>query len=374
LILEKTTNTVKIGGFSHIRSVSIGGGFPVVIQTMWKDRLNFSNLDEAVTRIELLGELGCSLLRVAIPDIQSADIVGRLAQMVSMPLVADVHFDYKIALRCLDFPIAKLRINPGNIGGKDKTLVILEKAAKHDIPIRIGINSGSLPADIRKKVEEGLDTSEALVQTAERELAVLEKFGYNKHVISMKTSTIADTIKANRILAGRIQSPIHLGVTEAGPLISGTVRNTAALITLLAEGIGNTIRVSLSGSMEDEVIAGKEILRAAAEITSDNKRLKCSGVKIVSCPRCGRHGFDTHSFTAKWMPRLYALDKDITIAIMGCEVNGLQEAKHADLGITGAGNKVLIFKSGKVIKTITSDQADAAFEEELNKVCSKAEN
>ena len=366
--MERITNVVKIGGFSHIRLVEIGGDLPVVIQTMWKDRLSFSDLENAAIQIENLDKIGCGLLRFAVSDLQSAEVLGRLAQMASMPLVADIHFDYKIALRCLDFPIAKLRINPGNIGGREKTRAVLEKAAAMNIPIRIGVNAGSLPSDLRKLVEEGLDISEALVQAAQRELAVFEEFGFNNHVISMKISTIADTIKANRILSERTQSPLHLGVTEAGPLISGTVRNTVALITLLAQGIGDTIRVSLSGSMENEVIAGREILKAAAEITPDKKRLKCGGVNIISCPRCGRYGFDTLKFTARWMPKLYALDKSITIAVMGCEVNGPQEAKHADLGITGAGNKVLIFKSGKVIKTISADQADDVFEEELNKL------
>ena len=368
MILERTTNVVKIGGFSHINSVKIGGDLPVVVQTMWKDRLSFSDLENAARQIENLGKIGCGLLRFAVPDIQSAEVLGRLAQMVSMPLVADIHFDYKIALRCLDFPIAKLRINPGNIGGREKTRIVLEKAADLNIPIRIGVNAGSLPAGLRKQVEEGMDVSEALVLAAQRELAVFEEFGYKNHVISMKASTIADTIKGNRILAERTQSPLHLGVTEAGPLVSGTVRNAIALITLLAQGIGDTIRVSLSDSMENEVIAGREILRAVAEIAPDNARLKHGGVNIVSCPRCGRHGFDSHGFTARWMPKLYALDRDITVAIMGCEVNGPQEAKHADLGITGAGDKVLIFKSGKIIKTILSDQADEVFEEELKKI------
>jgi (E)-4-hydroxy-3-methylbut-2-enyl-diphosphate synthase len=288
--------------------------------------------------------------------------------MVSMPLVADIHFDYKIALRCMDFPIAKIRINPGNIGGREKTRAVLEKAAAGNIPIRIGVNAGSLPQDLRVRVEEGMDTAGALAQAAERELAVFEEFGFNNYLVSMKASGIADTIKANRILAGRVAAPLHIGATEAGPLTAGAVRNTAALLTLLTEGIGDTIRVSLSDTMENEVIAGREIVMAAAELAAENARLKRGGVKIISCPRCGRHGFDTHGFTARWMPRLYAMDKEITVAIMGCEVNGPQEAKHADLGITGAGEKVLIFKHGKIIKTVSPAEADTVFEEELLKL------
>jgi (E)-4-hydroxy-3-methylbut-2-enyl-diphosphate synthase len=365
---NRISGVVKIGGFSHVRAVQIGGAFPVAIQTMWKDRISYDDLDCVARRIEALSQMGCDLCRFAVPDIQSAQVIGRLAEMVSMPLVADIHFDYKIAPRCMDFPIAKIRINPGNIGGKEKIRAVLEKATAGNIPIRIGVNAGSLPLDLRERVEGGMESSEALVLAAQRELAIFEEFGFNSYLVSMKASTIADTIEANRILASRTESPLHLGVTEAGPLTAGVARNTAALLTLLTEGIGDTIRVSLSDTMENEIIAGREIMAASAEIASENSRLKRAGVKVVSCPRCGRHGFDTHGFTARWMQKLYALDRDVTVAIMGCEVNGPGEAKHADLGITGAGDKVLLFKHGKVIKTVTPAEADKAFEEELEKL------
>ncbi|MDR0301100.1 MAG: (E)-4-hydroxy-3-methylbut-2-enyl-diphosphate synthase [Treponema sp.] len=367
--MERISNSIKIGGFSHVRTVQIGGNFPVVIQTMWKDRLSLSDINDAlVKRIDALGEMGCGLLRFAVPDIESAEALGRLAERVSMPLVADIHFDYKIALRCLDFPIAKIRINPGNIGSKERTAAVLEKATAGGIPIRIGVNAGSLPQDLRRRVEEGMDRALALSQAAERELAVFEEFGFCACVVSMKASGIADTIKANRILSQRTAAPLHLGVTEAGPLTAGVARNTAALVTLLSEGIGDTIRVSLSDTVENEVIAGREIVRAAAQLADGNVKLKSGGVNIISCPRCGRHGFDTHGFLNRWMTRLYALDRDITVAVMGCEVNGPEEAKDADLGITGAGDKVLIFRNGKIIKTIDAASADKAFEEELQKI------
>jgi (E)-4-hydroxy-3-methylbut-2-enyl-diphosphate synthase len=367
--MGRVSKVVKIGGFSHVRLVQIGGHFPVVIQTMWKDRLLFSHLnDNLVKRVDLLGEMGCGLLRFAVPDLEAAEVLGRLAQMVSMPLVADIHFDHKIALRCLDFPIAKIRINPGNIGSKEKTKEVLEKALSRGVPIRIGVNAGSLPQDLRKRVEEGMESTEALVQAAERDLAIFEEFGFENVLVSMKDSSIADNIKANCLLAGTSAVPLHLGVTEAGPLVSGVARSAAAFITLLEEGIGDTIRVSLSDTVENEVIAGREILRAAAEMSDGNPRCESSGVNVISCPRCGRYGFDTHGFTNRWMPKLYSLKRDITVAFMGCEVNGPQEAKHADLGITGAGDKVLIFRHGKIIKTINAGEADAAFEEELSKL------
>jgi (E)-4-hydroxy-3-methylbut-2-enyl-diphosphate synthase len=367
--MERISNTIKIGGFSHVRPVQIGGNFPVVVQTMWKDRLSMQDInDSLVKRIDGLGAMGCGLLRFAVPDIQAAEALGRLAEMVSMPLVADIHFDYKIALRCLDFPIAKIRINPGNIGSKEKTAAVLEKAAAGNIPIRIGVNAGSLPQDLRKRVEEGMDTAQALALSAERELAVFEEFGFRTCVISMKASRIADTIKANCIISQKTAFPLHLGVTEAGPLTAGVARNTAALVNLLAQGIGDTIRVSLSDTVENEVIAGREIIRAASQLAEGNVKLKSPGVNIISCPRCGRYAFDTHGFLSRWMTRLYALDKNITVAVMGCEVNGPVEAKDADLGITGAGDKVLIFRNGKIIKTIDAAYADKVFEEELQSI------
>jgi (E)-4-hydroxy-3-methylbut-2-enyl-diphosphate synthase len=356
---------IKIGNFPHIRPVYIGGDYAVVVQTMWKDHLSFSDLQGVVGRIEALGALGCGLLRFAVPDIESADVLGCLSGMVSMPLCADIHFDYKIALRCMDFPVSKIRINPGNIGDREKIRAVLEKAAHQGIPIRIGVNAGSLPLDLREKVEQGFSACEALVQAAQREISLFEDFGFNDYLVSMKASTIADTINANKILRLRAPTILHVGVTEAGPLTAGVVRNTAALLNLLAEGIGDTIRVSLSDTMENEVIAGREIITAAAQLAPENARLKSGGVNIISCPRCGRYGFDTHGFTSRWLQKFYALDRDITVAIMGCEVNGPIEAKHADLGITGVGEKVLIFKNGKVIKTITAVEADAVFEEEL---------
>jgi (E)-4-hydroxy-3-methylbut-2-enyl-diphosphate synthase len=389
-----TTRVIKIGGAGHLEPVLIGGGNSVVIQTMWKDRLSFSDLEgeaagNIVGRIKHLSDMGCGLLRFAVPDLASAEILGRLAAMVSMPLSADIHFDYKIALRCLDFPIAKIRINPGNIGSREKVEMVLSKAASKGVPIRIGVNAGSLPSDLRPRVDSGeIDPSEALVIAARRELVVFDEFGFKDVLVSMKASSVAETIRANRLLArspeaGREASaPLHIGVTEAGPLIAGVTRNAVALCTLLSEGIGDTIRVSLSDTMENEVIAGREILALAGELSETvggedpqpetvkarYYKKEAKGVTIVSCPRCGRNGFDTHGFTARWLDRLYALKKDCVIAVMGCAVNGPEEARHADLGITGAGDKVLIFRHGKVERTIEASEADAVFGEELEKL------
>jgi len=367
------SRTLQIGGFAHVDAVFLGGGLPPVIQTMWKDRLSISDLEgesgkALVARIAGLKKMGCGLLRFAVPDLNAAEVLGNLASMVSMPLVADIHFDYRIALRCLDFPIAKIRINPGNIGNRDKVEQVANKAAANSRSIRIGVNAGSLPLDIRQCVDSGsLESAEALVLAAEREISVFNELGFNSVLVSMKASSVADTIKANRIFAERSDLPLHVGVTEAGPLIAGVVRNATALVTLLGEGIGDTIRVSLSDTMENEVIAAREILETVRELKGTGEAPR-HGVRIVSCPRCGRSGFDTHAFTAQWLNRLYAMDKNITVAIMGCAVNGPEEARHADIGITGAGDKVLIFSKGKVIRTINAIEADAAFEEELRRI------
>ncbi|MDR0410600.1 MAG: (E)-4-hydroxy-3-methylbut-2-enyl-diphosphate synthase [Treponema sp.] len=363
--------TIKIGGRGQGKdAVFLGKGFPVLVQTMWKDKLTADDIEgEAgcvlIDRIEKLACMGCGLLRFAAPDLEAAQILGRLSEMVPMPLVADVHFDYRIALRVLDFPIAKIRINPGNIGERANVEKTLEKAGAKGVPVRIGVNAGSLPKDLRYKVDAGeIDCAEALAQAAERELAVFEAFQFFDVLVSVKASGIADTIKANRLLRQRTNVPLHIGVTEAGPLVAGTVRSAVSLFTLLREGIGDTVRVSLSDTVENEVIAAREIINAVAE----SRGLKPRGVTITSCPRCGRAGFDVHSFTRRWMDRLYTERKTATIAVMGCVVNGPGEARHADLGITGVGNKVILFRRGEIVKMVTGSEADAAFEEELEKL------
>ncbi len=334
----------------------IGGSWPVSIQTMWKSTLDLSEagaMDQVLSRIRNLSELGCDILRFAVPDLDATESLGRLALASPMPLVADIHFDWRIALRCMDFPIAKVRINPGNIGARWKVEEVVAKARNTGTAIRIGVNAGSLPEDLRGKT----DRAAAIVEAAEREVGVFDELGFSNVLVSMKVSDVAETIAANRLFAARHDIPLHLGVTEAGPLIPGIVRNTAALVPLLGEGIGATIRVSLSDTMENEVIAAREILSCAG--------MRSGGVRIVSCPRCGRAGFDTHEFTRTWAPRLYALKKDIVVAVMGCVVNGPGEARHADLGITGAGDKVVIFRKGEVVRRVTPSEADEAFRQEL---------
>lgn len=344
---------VKVG------QVIVGGEWPVSVQTMWKDPLPIHggpDFEAALVRIRGLAALGCDILRFAVPDVPAADALGALAVESPLPLVADIHFDWRIALRCLDFPIAKVRINPGNIGTAWKVAEVATKAKEKGVPIRIGVNAGSLPEDLRKRK----DRASAVVEAAEREVAAFEAIGFKDLVVSMKVSDVEETLEVNRLFASRHDVPLHLGVTEAGPLIAGVVRNTAALVPLLREGIGSTIRVSLSDSMESEVLAGREILACAGKARA--------GISIVSCPRCGRSSFDTHAFTARWAQRLYSLKITATVAVMGCVVNGPGEARHADLGISGAGGKIVIFRNGEIARTVSPEDADTVFEEELAKL------
>ncbi len=341
------TRPVKVG------SLIVGGGHRPPVQTMWKEPLRAQTLGSVADRARRLQGLGCGILRFSTPDIEQAELLGALAAMVDMPLVADVHFDWRIALRCLDFPIAKIRVNPGNLGEPWKLREVASKAAGKGIPIRIGVNAGSLPADLKAEP----DRATAIMKTAEREVAALDALGFSAVIVSMKASGVEETVRANRLFAERYDIPLHIGVTEAGPLVQGCVRSAVAMHALLADGIGDTLRVSLSDEPENEVIAGVEIVALASG--------KRDSADIVSCPRCGRSTFDTHAFVERWRDRIYSIRKPLTVAVMGCVVNGPGEARHADIGITGAGDKVIIFRKGEIARTCTPEQADTVFGEEL---------
>ncbi|MCL1817867.1 MAG: flavodoxin-dependent (E)-4-hydroxy-3-methylbut-2-enyl-diphosphate synthase [Spirochaetaceae bacterium] len=340
------TKTVRVG------PVSIGGSSLPSIQSMGKNPLVFP-VDSLVSEVNGLAALGCDIMRFAVPDMASAEVLGILAEKVSVPLVADIHFDHKLALRCLDFPIAKIRINPGNIGVKWKVEEVVRKALDKNIPIRVGVNHGSLP----KHLADEKDSAAAMVKAAEEEIEILESLGFGNIIISLKSSDTESTVQANRLFAEKFDYPLHIGVTEAGPLIPGVVRSTLAVSQLLREGIGSTIRISLSDTSEAEVIAAREMLSALG--------LRKKGIRLVSCPRCGRAGFDVHGFLARTQNRLMSLDKNLTVAVMGCVVNGPGEARHADLGITGAGNKVMIFRRGQEPLIVTEDRAEEVFFENL---------
>lgn len=363
---------ITIGGKGKTRSVEMGGDAPVSIQTMWKAPLSKDSLKLVARKMTELAMLGCDIVRFAVPDRTSADLLVQLAGMTDMPLVADIHFDHTLALRCLDGNVAKIRINPGNIGSIDNVRKVVRKAQDVNAAIRIGVNSGSLPADLRERVERvsigdpeyPVVRSDALVEAAAREAAIFDELGFTSFVVSMKASSVSETVLCNERFAAQFDIPLHLGVTEAGPLIGGVVKSTLAFSQLLSKGIGSTVRVSLSDTVENEVIAARSILCECGK--------RSPGVTIVSCPRCGRDGFDVHGFVSRWQKDLLSLDKTLTVAVMGCVVNGPGEGRHADIGITGAGDSILIFRHGEIVRkeSIGSnpDEIDRVFREELEKL------
>lgn len=358
------TKQVFLGGKGITKRISIGGESPISLQTMWKDSIvdipkNPAKLEKTLKEIDDLQKIGCDIIRFAVPDMESAAGLSLISERTSMPLVADIHFDYRLALECLKGNVAAIRINPGNIGSFENTQKVVEACRDNGVAIRIGINSGSLPKDLQEQIVAGKITrAQGLCETAVREAEAFEKLNFDQYVVSMKTSDVNETIQCNRFYAQKYNNPLHLGVTEAGPLIGGIVKSSIAFSTLLNEGIGDTIRVSLSSSPENEVVAGLNILKECGK--------RKGGVTIVSCPRCGRIGFDVHNFIDRWQNRLLAMDKEITVAVMGCVVNGPGEGKHADIGIAGTDKKVIIFKKGKIVQTIDAKDADKVFEEELN--------
>ncbi|MDC7221652.1 MAG: flavodoxin-dependent (E)-4-hydroxy-3-methylbut-2-enyl-diphosphate synthase [Spirochaetales bacterium] len=348
--MRRKSRPVKVG------SLTMGGDNPVVIQTMW-DKALTPDLEEEKKALSRMAAMGCSLVRFAAPNQKSAEHLGRLAQETDIPLVADIHFDYRIALRCMDFPIAKIRINPGNIGEAWKTEEVIRKAADKGIPLRVGANEGSLPKELRGAENRAA----AMVQAAEEQLDILEKLNFDQAVVSLKSSNVEICRTANRLFAEKYDYPLHLGVTEAGPLIPSLVKSTLALGDLLREGIGDTIRISISDSPYKEIMACRELLANLGLGTVPH-------VNLVSCPKCGRTTFDTHKFAEEIETSLYSIDKNLTIAVMGCVVNGPGEAQHADLGITGMGDQIALFHKGEIIRRAPLCQANEVFWEELEKL------
>jgi (E)-4-hydroxy-3-methylbut-2-enyl-diphosphate synthase len=347
---REQTKKINIGGRV------IGGGEPIAIQSMTNTKTE--DVKATVEQILRLEKAGCEIIRCTVPTLEAANAIKEIKKQIHIPLVADIHFDYRLALKCLEGPVGAIRINPGNIGDMNRVKAVVDSCKDHGAAIRIGVNSGSLPHDLRELVEQGkLSRAVALSQTAARECEVFDKLNFDQFVVSMKASSVQETIEANEDFASKYDIPLHIGVTEAGPLITGVVKSTLAFSHLLNEGIGSTIRVSLSSLPENEVITGLEILRECGK--------RKGGVTLVSCPRCGRVGFDVHGFMARWQNKLLSMKKDITVAVMGCVVNGPGEGKHADIGIAGAGDKAIIFKKGEIVRTIDMKDADNVFEEEL---------
>lgn len=338
-------------------TVEIGGQAPIAIQTMW-DRPLSPNGQEAIEKSAELKALGCSLIRFGVPKLEDAEQLGALAGKLAMPAVADIHFDYKIALRCLDFPIAKLRLNPGNIGAPWKAEEVARKAKDTGVPIRIGVNGGSLPAAFKNRS----DRAAAMVECALAEAEILEKCGFNSIVISLKDSEPEYVLEAVRQLAAACSYPLHLGITEAGPLLPAVVQSSFYLGKLLEEGIGDTLRISISDDIRYEVTVARHLLAIAAKESAPPMP------KLISCPLCARNSFDTHAFVKRLEPKLYSMRAKLTAAVMGCVVNGPGEAAHADIAISGAGNRVFVYKKGLLAFSGSSEEAEAFFWAELEKM------
>lgn len=330
----------RIAKVVNVGNVKIGGNEKISIQSM----LNVPSYDVEgnVEQALKLKKVGCDIIRVAIPDIESVNLILKIKEKVDVPLVADIHFDYKLALESIAAGVDKIRINPGNIGDEDKIKAVVEACKLKNIPIRIGVNSGSLEKEILKKYEH--PTAQALCESALYHASLLEKFDFDDIVLSMKSSDVKTMVDAYTMVAERCNYPLHLGVTETGTQKLGVVKSAVGIGSLLLKGIGDTFRVSLTGDVEDEVECGKNILRSCG--------LYKGGIEIISCPTCGRTRIDIIDLVNRAEKELSKFDKNLKVAIMGCAVNGPGEAREADLGIAGGDGCGILFKKGKVLRKV----------------------
>ncbi len=341
---------IKIG------SLAIGGGESIKIQSMCNTRT--SDAEATAAQIARLEEAGCEIIRVAVPDMESALAIERIKKNIHIPLVADIHFDYRLAIAAIKSGVDKVRINPGNIGSEQGIRELVLLAREHNIPIRIGVNSGSLEADILAKY--GHPTAQGMVESAKKHIDILNKYDFDDIVVSLKASSVNLTIDAYRLMSRSFDYPLHLGVTEAGTFVGGAVKSAVGIGSLLKDGIGDTIRVSLTDDPVKEVMVAREILKALDLCTS--------GPRLVSCPTCGRTSIDLIGLAQRVDNYISTIDLPITVAVMGCVVNGPGEAREADIGIAGGKGEGLIFKKGQIVKKVSEDQLFDALKEEIEKM------
>ena len=347
---RRETRQIRVGG------VAIGGGAPISVQAMTKT--DTRDVKATAAQVRRLEKAGAEIVRLAIPDREAARALGDIKRRARVPLIADIHFDHRLALASLDAGADGLRINPGNIGSKDKVREVVRAAGERGVPIRIGVNSGSLEKDLLAR--HGGATAEAMVESALRHVRILEDCGFGLIKISLKASDIARTLEAYRLLAGKVDYPFHAGITEAGRLLSGSIKSAAGLALLLAEGLADTVRVSLTAAPEREVFAAYQILRSLG--------LRVRGADFVSCPTCGRTEVDLMSIAGQVEKAVSGLRTPMTVAVMGCTVNGPGEAREADIGLAcGRGNGV-IFKKGRLLKKVRGDGMVRAFIAEVRKL------
>lgn len=345
-------NTKKI----RVGDRFIGGGAPITVQSM--TNTDTRNTVATIEQIKRLEDAGCDIIRVAVPDIEAARAVKAIRKAIRIPLVADIHFDYRLALECMRNGADKIRINPGNIGGKDRVRAVADMAKQMDIPVRIGVNSGSVEKEILQKY--GGVTPDAMVESALGHAGLLEECGFEKILFSIKASSVPLTIAAYRQMSQKSEYPLHIGVTEAGTVFRGSIKSSVGLGCLLAEGIGDTLRVSLTGDPREEVRVGKEILKSLG--------LGKQGIEIISCPTCGRCRINLIDAAERVEKALESKDLDIKVAIMGCAVNGPGEAREADIGIAGGDGEALLFKKGKPVRKIPEDRIVEELLEEIERL------
>ena len=338
MINRINTRTIKVG------NLEIGGNNNVIIQSMCNTKTK--NVEETVKQILELEKAGCEMIRVACLDEEDAKAIKSIKERIHIPIVADIHFDYKIALAAIEAGVDKIRINPGNIGSKDKTKAVVEACKKKNIPIRIGVNGGSLEKELLKKY--GKPCAEAMVESAKKHIEILEELDFYDTCISLKASNLDLCLKAYEMAANTFDYPLHLGITEAGTAFSGTIKSSIGLGVLLREGIGNTIRVSLSDDPIEEIKVAKEILKDCG--------LYKKSPTLIACPTCGRTEYDMIPIAKEMEKFLQTLESNITVAVMGCVVNGPGEASNADIGIAGGKNEAVLFKKGQVIRKIPQEK------------------
>lgn len=346
---RRKTREVKIG------NIAIGGNRPIAVQSMTFTKT--SDRESTLQQILSLEQAGCDIVRFSVPDEESAKSISYLKEHTNIPLVADIHFNYKLALLAIENGIDKIRINPGNIGDNDRVKAVADACRARRIPIRIGVNGGSLEKHILTKY--GAPTPEALFESAMYHVRLLEQFDFYDTIVSIKSSKVADTVYANRIFASETDYPIHLGVTEAGTERMGMIKSSAGIGSLLIDGIGDTLRVSLTAEVEKEVAAGRDLLKSLG--------LR-GGVNIVSCPTCARTNIDVIGLAEKLHEHLDCCDKDLTVAVMGCAVNGPGEAKEADIGIAGGIGEALLIKHGDIVGKIPEDRVIEVLLSEIEKL------
>lgn len=348
-MLRNKTHEVKIG------DRIIGGEYPVLIQSMTNTKTD--DIEATVEQILRLEEAGCEIIRSTVPDEAAAKALDKIRSRIHIPLVADIHFDYRMAIMAIENGADKIRINPGNIGKRERIQAVVDKAREYNVPIRVGVNSGSLEKNIVEKY--GKVTAEGLVESALDKVKMIEDMGYGNLVISIKSSNVPMCAKAHELLAPRTDHPLHVGITESGTVMSGSIKSAAGLGIILYAGIGNTIRVSLTGDPVEEIKAAKMILRDLG--------LRTGGVEVISCPTCGRTKIDLISLANKVETMVAGIEKPLKVAVMGCVVNGPGEAKEADLGIAGGIGEGLLIRKGEIIRKLPEDQLLPALMEEIRK-------